>query len=155
MFKKASVILQGLIILLFTGCAGMQPGYETPSVIITDFRALPSDEIAPRFQIVLHIINPNRTPLELKGLAYTVTLEGHKILTGVSNKLPVIDPYGEGDVTLVATTDLFSGISLFVDLMKQQKDTFSYLLDVKMDPGGFSRNIHVKKEGDISLAPSR
>ena len=155
MIKSVSVIFCSLIILIVNGCATIQSDYETPSVIISDFRALPSDGIAPKFQIGLHIVNPNRTTLDLHGLSYSVALEGHKILAGVSNDLPVIEAYGEGDITLVATTDLFGGFSLLADLMNQQRDSFSYLLKVKMDVGGFHPNIHVNKEGSISLTPNR
>ena len=155
MTNKTSIILFSLIIILVTGCKTLQSDYETPSFIITDFRALPSEGIAPRFEIGLHIINPNRTALELRGISYTVKLEGHKILTGVSNKLPVVEAYGENDVKLVATTGLFSSISLLADLMREQRNTLKYVLDVKMDIVGLRSNIHSRKEGDISLAPER
>ena len=155
MTKKTSVILYSLIVFLVASCAGIQSDYETPSVIITDFRALPSEGIAPRFEIGLHIINPNRKALELIGISYTVKLEGHKILTGVSNKVPVVEAYGESDVKLAATTGILSSISLLADLMRDQRDTFKYILDVKMDIGGLHPNIHVRKEGNISLATER
>ena len=56
----------------------------------------------PRFEIGLHIINPNRQPLTLTGVAYTISIEGYRIMTGVSNTLPVIEAYGEGEVRLEA-----------------------------------------------------
>lgn len=155
MTKKTSLILYSLIIFILAGCATLRSDYETPSVIISDFRILPSEGIVPRFEIGLHIINPNRDALKLAGISYSVKLEGHKILTGVTNNIPVTEAYGESDIKLAATADLFSSISLLTDLMKEQRDIFNYVLDVKMDIGGFRRNIHVKKEGNISLAPKR
>ncbi len=155
MTTKISLILYSLLIILAAGCASLQTDYETPSVVITDFRALPSEGIAPRFEIGLRIINPNREALELKGISYKVKLEGHKVLTGVSNKLPVIDAYGEGSVKVAATADLFGSISLLTDMIQKQRDTFRYILDVKLDPGGLRSNIRVRKEGNISLVPER
>jgi hypothetical protein len=76
-------------------------------------------------------------------------------LTGVSNKVPVVEAYGESDIKLAATTGIFSSISLLADLMRDQRDTFKYILDVKMDIGGLHPNIHVRKEGNISLATER
>ncbi|MEN8265088.1 MAG: LEA type 2 family protein [Nitrospirota bacterium] len=153
MTNKISLLIYIFIILLAAGCATLQTDYEEPSVVITDFRSIPSGGIAPRFEIGLHIINPNRTALDLKGISYTVKLEGHKVLTGVSNKLPLIDAYGEGDVKLAATADLFGSISLLTDMIQNQRNAFRYVLDVKMDTGGFRPNIRVRKEGNISLAP--
>jgi hypothetical protein len=153
MTNKISLLIYIFIILLAAGCATLQTDYEEPSVVITDFRSIPSGGIAPRFEIGLHIVNPNRTALHLKGISYTVKLEGHKVLTGVSNKLPVIDAYGEGDVKLAATADLFGSISLQTDMIQNKRNAFRYVLDVKMDTGGLLPDIRVRKEGNISLAP--
>ena len=53
-----------LIALQLTGCAGMQPGYESPSVSVQSFRAVPSDGGTglPSFEIDLHVTNPNLDP---------------------------------------------------------------------------------------------
>ncbi len=138
------------------GCAGLQPGYESPSVTVSSFKALPDKGAAPRFEIGLHIVNPNRTELALRGVAYTITLEGHKILTGVANDLPVIEAYGEGDVVLMGTVNLFNSIAFFADLARNKKpDALSYSLDAKLDPGTLSPIIRVNKKGTLSLGPAQ
>jgi hypothetical protein len=38
-------------------------------------------------------------------------------------------------------------------MLQRQRNEFRYVLDVKMDTGGLRPNIHVRKEGNISLAP--
>ncbi len=134
------------------GCAGLQPGFETPTVGVSSFRALPSEGMVPRFEIGLHIVNPNRTALKLEGIVYSVILEGHKILTGVSGDLPEIGAYGEGDVTLTATADLLSSIGLLSSLMRQPQETFSYELEARLDIGSLLPRIHVQDQGEISLA---
>ncbi len=139
-------------VLMIAGCATLGPDYETPSVNVSAIRALPSDSIAPRFEIGLHITNPNRSALELHGIAYSLKLDGHKILTGVANDLPTIDGYGEGDVTLIATTSLLSSIRFFTDLMNAQRDTIAYELNAKLDLGGLRPNVHVGEKGEISLS---
>jgi LEA14-like dessication related protein len=132
------------------GCATLYSDYETPSVNVTAIRTLPSDSIAPRFEIDLHITNPNRAALALQGIAYSLKLDGHKILTGVANDLPTIDSYGEGDVTLLATASLLSSIRFFTDLMNAQRDTIAYELNAKLDLGGLRPNVHVGEKGEIS-----
>jgi LEA14-like dessication related protein len=89
------------------------------------------------------------------GLSYTVSLEGRQILSGVANELPAIAAYGEGDITLLATTDLFNSFSLFADLLRQPRDTFAYEINADLDLGGIYPNINVDKKGQISLAPVR
>ena len=152
MTKISCYVLFSLSLLFTLSCATLQPGYETPTVSITSFEAIPSQGVIPQFQIGLHIVNPNRSPLNLKGISYTITLEGHKIMTGVSNQLPRIEAYGEGDLVLNASVDLFSSIGFFTDLMRhQKKDEISYSLDAKLDAGSLHPLIRASKKGKISL----
>ncbi len=141
---------------IFIGCVALQTDYETPSVSVSSFEAVPGEGVLPQFEIGLHIINPNRTALELRGVAYTVSIEGHKLLTGVSNDLPVIEPYGTGDVLLQGSVDGLSSISFFTYLIRSKnKDNFSYSLDAKLDAGTLYPIIRVNKKGKIALNPSR
>ena len=139
-----------LLIAMF-GCAGLESGFETPTVGVSSFRVLPSEGAMPRFEIGLHIINPNRTELKLEGLVYSVTLEGHKVITGVANDLPTIEAYGEEEVVLIATADLLKSIGLLTTLLKSQQEKFDYELDAKLDIGRFLPRVHVVEKGEIPL----
>ena len=96
---------------------------------------MPSAGGLPDFEIVLHVVNPNPESLKLAGVAYTVSLEGHDVINGVGNDLPEIEGYGEGDLVLTASADLFAGIGLIKDLMSEAKNTLSYEFEAKLDPG--------------------
>ncbi len=137
--------------LALGACTGLRPGFETPTVTVSSFRPLPGDGAVPRFEIGLHIVNPNREALKLEGLAYTVSLEGRELVKGVENELPVIEGYGEGDVRLVATPNLLGGIRLVTDLMASPRDRFTYALEAKLDVGTFTPAIRVRDEGEIAL----
>lgn len=137
--------------LFLSGCTMFYSDYETPSVNVTTFKALPTQGIAPRFEIGLHIINPNRQALELDGIHYTIEIEGYRILEGVSNQLPVISAYGEGDIILEASANIINSLRLLADLSQQQHDHFKYEIIVKLDVGSLRPRLKVKKEGEISL----
>ena len=146
---RTGVIL--LVAASFSGCASMQPNFETPSVTFTSFRMLPSSGIAPEFEIGLRVTNPNGQALNLKGLAYTASLDGQELIKGVANDLPVIEAYGTGDVTLTATPDVLGGIQFFTELMRDPRDAVNYELEAKLDVGTFVPAIRVRDEGRISL----
>ncbi|MBT6337681.1 MAG: LEA type 2 family protein, partial [Desulfobacula sp.] len=94
----------------------------------------------------------NRSSLDLKGISYTISLEGHKVMTGVSNKLPKIEAYGEGEVLLTASVDLFRSIKFFTDLVKSQnKNNIAYSLMAKLDAGTLHPLIYTTKKGQINL----
>lgn len=148
---KSKVFLAALSLLL-AGCGGWRPGYETPTVTVNSFRSLPSQGGIPEFEIGLHVINPNREPLELVGASYTISIEGRELIKGVASDLPVIESYGEGDFTLTATANLLAGARLFTDLLRSEKDSFRYQLEAKLDVGGLRPAIRVQDTGEIALS---
>ncbi len=150
-----SVIVCVTVAVLLAGCAGLRPGWETPTVTVKSVRAIPSQGMLPEFEIDLHVVNPNREALRLAGVSYTVTLEGHELIKGVGNNLPVIEGYGEGDITLIASADLFAGVGLIRELVSSQKDTLRYSFEAKLDPGALRPSIRVKDSGEVSLSGAR
>lgn len=138
--------------IIFVGCATMKSDFEAPTVNVTRIRPLDSDGFAPKFEIGLHILNPNRTSLKLHGIVYTLSLEGHDLLTGVAKELPVIQGYGEGNVTLVATASMLNSIRFLSELMNEKKDTIAYSLNAKLDFGGLAPVVHVQEKGEINLS---
>lgn len=147
---RSTALLIALAVIL-QACTGMGRGFETPTVTVSSFRALPSEGAMPAFAIGLRVINPNRDALKLQGVSYTVSLEGHEVIKGVGSDLPVIDGYGEGELMLTATANLFAGIRLITDLMSRSSDSFDYKFEAKLDVGSFWPAIRVTDSGQISL----
>jgi LEA14-like dessication related protein len=154
MKSLSKVMLLGLLALL-AGCGALRPGYETPTVTISSFRSLPSESGMPSFEIGLRVLNPNRDPLKLVGASYTVSIEGHDLINGVANDLPVIEGYGEGMFTLTAAADLLAGARFVADLLRSEKDRVRYELEAKLDVGGLRPNIRVTDAGEIALWSGR
>lgn len=148
-YARRFLILAALAALV--GCATLRPDFEPPTVNVNAIRLLPGSSITPQFEIGLTIVNPNRSALKLHGIAYTLSLEGFKILTGVANDLPTIEGYGQGDVTLIASTNLLSSIRFFADLMNNQREAIDYDLGAKLDLGGITPALHIREQGKIDL----
>lgn len=151
---RRRVLLAVTLTLALSACAGLRPGYETPTVTVNSLRALPSEGALPNFEIGLSVINPNSEPLKLRGVSYTVSVAGHDLVKGVGNELPVIEAYGQGDITLTASPNLFAGISLITDLMGSSKEKLRYKLEAKLDIGALRPAIRVSDSGEISLRPA-
>lgn len=143
------IVLLGLLV---SSCATMQAGFEKPIVNLSSFKLLPSSGAAPKFGIGLHVINPNRTALSLKGLVYNVEIEGHKILTGVANDLPVIEAYGEGEIQLQASANLFNTLRMLSSLVNRPSNSLSYDLNAKLDVGSLLPRVEVNESGQIDLS---
>jgi LEA14-like dessication related protein len=148
--RLVSIISLLIIFFYLSGCTRFSPNYEEPTIGLKTFRLLPSDGLVPRFEIGLHIINPNRDPLNIDGLYYTVNIENHKVLAGVANDLPEIQGYGEGDIKIEATVDLLSGAKLIRSLLNQPTGVLEYTFNAKLDMGPFIPTMNIIEKGQIS-----
>lgn len=151
-FRSMSIMLAALAV---SACASMSPNFETPTVTVSSFRTLPSESGMPKFEIGLHVTNPNSEALKLRGVAYTISVEGRELMKGVGNELPVIEGYGEGEFTVIAAASLFEGAMLLKDLVSGPVDVLNYEFEAKLDVGTFIPAIRVKDTGEFSLQPSR
>ena len=145
----------GLVILfslLLAGCAGMMPGYEKPQVNITSFALAPeSSGRAPRFNIGIQVINPNRATLSLRGISYSLEVEGNRVLSGATADLPEVPGYGMADFVIEASPNLFGSIRLLGDLFSRQHDTLGFSFKARIDAGGMMPYVNVKESGSFSL----
>ena len=151
MYRRLLWVTAMLAMLAMARCATLHPDFEKPMVAVNNIRLIPSGNIVPKFEIGLHIVNPNRSALTLHGIVYTLSLDGFKILTGVANELPTVEAYGQEDITLVAAANLISSIRLLSDLVNQRRGTITYDLDAKLDLGGIHPALHVNESGEIDL----
>ena len=138
-----------VVFLFLSACASIPSDFEEPNVSVTSFIPKNSAGITPQFEIILHITNPNREPLALQGMSYSIYLDGNKVMSGVSNDLPTIEPYGEAEVTLNATANLLGGFKLLTSLMNEYKEHVEYEFKAKLDVGLFMPRIDVIKKGTL------
>ena len=142
----ASLLLAGWL----AGCATLDPDYEEPSVTLQSFRMLPSEGMTPRFEVGLNILNPNGTDLDLAGVVYTISVQGHELVKGAGKDFEVIEAYSEETITLQASTNLLGGIQLFTDIARDNPDSLEYRFDAKLDLKGLYPSIRVSESGTFS-----
>lgn len=144
-----------MLIMILAGCQFLPPLFEKPSVSLKSFRVAPSRSLNPEFVIDLHVTNPNNFALSMAGLSYEASIEGHRLLSGVANDLPVVEAYGETDIAVRASPDMFGSLRLLQDLMQKRRDALKFALKIKVDPGKPLPPIYLSEEGEISLTPTR
>ncbi len=143
----ASVVLT---VLFVVSCApGLSPDFQTPSVTVTSFRSLPAVGLSPRFEIGLHIVNPNAQELRLRGMSYRIFLNQREVVSGASNELPVVQGYGEADVDVVAVVSLIDTLGVANDLMQNPTRPVDYRVAVKLDAGVLWPAIRIEESGYI------
>jgi LEA14-like dessication related protein len=134
-------------------CVSLHSDFDPPTVTVTSLRSVQSDSPGINFELVLKVVNPNRYPLKLAGVAYTLSLEDREVVTGVGKDLPTIDGYDEGLITLTASLSVLQTMRLMGDLVNEPRDHLRYELNTKLDLGTLHSPVRVKDAGRISLAP--
>jgi len=110
-----------------------------------------SSGLEQRFLVGLRIVNPNRGAIDIAGLSYGVTVQGQKLVSGVSSNIPRVPGYGETEVTLEAATNLLGAARLLSELLSQPADAINYELEARLDVGRFALPVTVKEAGAIKL----
>ena len=148
---RRSGIMFAVVLLALTACTGMRPGYEKPAVTLQSFRSIPSEGGLPEFEIGLGIINPNREPLEVVGISYTISVAGHELVKGVGKGFGVIEGYDKGNISLKAGANLLAGIRLVTDLMVRSPESLEYKFEAKLDMGALHRSIRIREAGEFNF----
>ncbi|MFV8817338.1 LEA type 2 family protein [Haliea sp. E17] len=151
MYCRRFLFLPLLLIVLLAGCTSLTAERDPPIVSLENFRALPSEGGAPRFEIVLRIANPNKEALDIAGIAYTVSVRERKLISGVSNEVPRIEGYSEETVTMQAGLELFQLLRLLADLGMEATDSLDYSFSAKIDFRGFIPTQRVAESGTLKL----
>jgi len=144
-------ILPLIAMLWLAGCVSIPPDFKEPGVTLVSVRPQLRNLFAPEFDVTLEVTNPNRVALEIVGISYTVHLQGIKLIEGVASDIPKIAAYGKAEVTLNATADLASGISLIGDLLQRPREQVDFELNANIDLGRFYPMVKVNRRGTIAL----
>ena len=149
LYNKVALVL--LMLLLLQSCATLHPDYEEPTVMLSSFKALPADGMVPSFEVGLRIINPNAKPLELEGVVYSISLQGHELVKGVGKDYPPIEGYSEGQLTLTASANLVSGVRFLAGMVRNGNEPLEYEFEARLDLAGFYPSIKVAETGTLNL----
>lgn len=144
-----------LVIAILAGCNTL--GYhEKPDVNITSFNLAPqSSGAAPQFDIGIQIINPNSRALPLRGISYSLEIEGQRILSGAKPDLPQIPAYGTAEFVIQASPDLIGSARLIADMFSRQRDSLGFVFRATLDPGTIMPSIRIEEAGRFNLNTAR
>ena len=151
MFSLGKKIYLYIFIVLLAGCASMPSDFQEPAFSIMNVELRNSSGLSPEFEVTLLITNPNRVSLDIVGMSYDIFLEGNKVVSGVSNDFPVIEPYGEEAVRIISKISLVGSINLLGDLVRRNNDQIKYEFNARLDIGSKYQIIPIAKSGIFDL----
>ena len=150
--RMRSVLVSIFLVVVLSSCALIGPAYEKPQMQLVTIQRLSSSGFDQRFRVGLNIINPNHSALRVSGMSYALTINGEKVLTGVSGKIPKIAAYSEARIDVEASTNMFSGLKLLASLLKTPQKAIHYELVAKLRMAWWPIPIKVVESGDMNLS---
>lgn len=142
-----------LCLTLTAGCASLLGEKDPPAISMESFRTVATESGIPRFEVTLRVANPNKTALKIAGIAYSIEILGKELIMGVTDEVPVIEPYSEETVKLEAGLQVVGILRLMASLGTTPKDALDYRFSAKIDFEGFVPTQRIEKTGKINLDP--
>lgn len=145
-------VLLAFVCVMVSSCAHFGAGIEPPKVRVDSLQVLESRGLNQRFLVGLRVINPNDRALPIKGLSYTLALNGIDLLEGVTSKVPALEPFSETLVEVEAATDLVAALRLLNNLTRPDAgQNITYALTAKVSVQGRPGRLTVKETGEVPL----
>ena len=162
MNQKLSLLCCCVLVWLVTACAAVNPVPKQPDVKLVGLRMLPAQGLLQQhIAIDLNILNPNTKDLSIRSISYSIGIEGINVLTGVSDKIPVLTSMQETPVTLEVSADIIQVLRLAGHLVQSATDSpngvekVNYNFSAVIDFSAWLPAMHVDKKGVIPLRGQR
>lgn len=117
-----------LTLFLASACANLRQSVETPEISLTGLKLVEAGLSKQRYDLMLHVRNPNSIPLPVRGLSYRVQLAGERFASGETVQAFTVPANGETDFELSVTTDLLRTLSSLQRMLAEGEKTLKYEL---------------------------
>ena len=143
------------VLLVASACASLSN--RDPLVVdVAGIEPLPGESMEIRLQIAVRIQNPNDMPVEYRGAALDLSLNGRRAASGVSDQIGTVPRYGETVIYIPVTISAFNMVRQILGFMETSAtDEIDYSISGKLEGGMFGTR-RFRDEGTFALtAPAQ
>jgi LEA14-like dessication related protein len=115
-----------VLCVLLTACAGTGGYREPPRVSLAGIQPLDMTLLEQRYQLALRILNPNDVEMPLRGLSYSVEINGREFAYGVSRQAVTIPALGEAIVEVEVVSSLLDMLRQLRALDDDERQRLDY-----------------------------
>ena len=148
--KKYVFSLFGLLVVLLQGCAYLNDSFERPDVKLAGVRQVAAEDGNAGFELRFNVINPNPQPMPVKGVYFSLRLQGLNVVSGVSDQEVNIPAFGESELTVNASIDVLSSLRLVTGVLTNGDKAVTYSFQVRLHTGLWRFPVTVVEEGKIA-----
>ena len=146
-----STLLRSVIVasLLISGCASLQPR-DPLYVTVAGIEPLQGQGLEMRMTVKLRVQNPNDAPVNYKGAALEMGVQGKTLASGVTNSTGTIPGFGEAIIAVPITISAFRMARQFMGMMSGGNfEKIEYEMKGKLSSGLGSTRFVTKGQFDF------
>jgi LEA14-like dessication related protein len=137
--------------LLASACA-LAPKFTTPQLTIVGVQLEGSDLLAQHLRVRVHVQNPNDRTLPVKGIEYTLEVDGQPFATGESAASFVVPALGEAEFDMNVTTNMAGTLIRLLARGPDARQSVPYHLSGKISLSqGWLQSIPFEQHGTFRL----
>jgi LEA14-like dessication related protein len=137
---------------LLAACSLLVPRFQAPSLSIESIALERSDLITQHLKVHMRVDNPNDRPLPVKGLSYTLYVEGEEAAQGVSDASFTVPALGEAEFDMHVTANLAGTVLGLLARGADARPAVDYRIAGKVElSSGLMRSISFDRRGTFSL----
>lgn len=114
------------LVLLLSGCAGFGVRSQPPRVTLVDLEPLSVTLFEQKYRIQLRVQNPNPEPLAIRGMHYSLELNGKDFLDGVSGQRVEVPAFADQVIETEGVTSLFGFLRQVQAVQQGEMDSLRY-----------------------------
>jgi LEA14-like dessication related protein len=151
MSKRAAIAVCAVSALVTPGCL-LAPKFTTPTLTIAGVQVEGGGLLEQRLKVRVHVENPNDRRLPIKGVAYTLEIEGQPLASGESAESFVVPALGETEFDMNVTTDMAGTLMRLLVRGPDALQSVSYHLTGKISLSeGWLQSIPFEQRGTFRL----
>lgn len=138
-----------LVAAALSGCALLMPRFQTPRLSIVDVEVRKADFWQQQLSVRMHVENPNDRALPVRGLSYTIFIDGERLATGVSDASFRVPARGSAEFNMNVTANVAGPL---LTVLARGRGVVQYRLTGKVQLSyGWLRAIPFEERGSFSL----
>ena len=149
--KRAAIVLGAVSALFTSGCV-LSPKFTTPTLTVASVQVEGGDLLEQRLKVRVHVENPNDRRLPIKGVAYTLEIEGQPFASGESAASFVVPALGATEFDMNVTTNMATTLVRLLARGPDALQSVSYHLTGKISLSeGWLQSIPFEQRGTFRL----
>lgn len=138
--------------LLLGGCALLAPKFQAPTLSIESVAIERSDFVTQHLKVHMRVDNPNDRELPVKGLSYTLYIEGEQAAYAVSDESFIVPALGHAEFDVQVTANMAGTLLRLLGRGARRPDRIEYRVAGRVELSrGFKRSIGFDRAGTFRL----